>query len=340
MRVIPLACLLSALMALAPSWAVSEEVEAATRAQRRAVEEFLGAVASGNPENVAYALHPAELEKLRARLLELMRTESARGDFTVRARLFGSAVTLAELERLTPQSFYALLGWRLAIVGRAYADARYLGAIRESGDVVHVVLRGKLPPERGKVQVVNLVSILPYGKDWKAAIPSEIEAQIDDLINGRAPPIGLLVAGAPPAGAKGALIASAGVREPAAGGAAGTAGTAAGASVSGNPPAILQLLDAAEKALVAGNCEAYYREHMSPNFRRVTAKKALEALINGCNRSVDQRERLVAGLRILRGLAPRFEYDGNRAVYDVSNQGLPYDRFALERVDKRWYIAE
>lgn len=337
MHAIPLACLLTAL--LAPAAAVSQALESTTRAQHRAVEEFLDAVATGSPESIAYALHPAELEKLRTHLLELMRTESARGDFTIRARLFGSAVTLAELERLTPQSFYALLGRRLAIVGRSYTDARYLGAIRDAGDIVHVVLKGKLPAERGKVQVVNLVSILPYGKDWKAAIPSEIEAQIDDLINGRAPPVGLLVAGAPRAGAKGALIAAAGAAGTVVAGGA-VASTSAGAGAAGNPPAIVQLLEAAEKDLLAGNCEAYYRVHMSPNFRRVTAKKALEALINGCSRNVDQRERLVAALRILRGLTPRFEYDGNRAVYDVSNQGLAYDRFALERIEKHWYIAE
>jgi len=33
-----------------------------------------------------------------------------------------------------------------------------------------------------KVLVVNVVTLKPYGKDWKAALPSEIQAQIDDLI--------------------------------------------------------------------------------------------------------------------------------------------------------------
>lgn len=316
MRILALAGFLIGLGAvLAPSRAASE-TESVSRPQRAAVEAFLGAVASGNPGTVAYALHPTELEKLRARFLELMRSESTRGDFTIRSRLFGVATTLAELERLTALDFYALLGRRLVLVGRSYADARYLGAVRDSGDLVHVVLRGKPPEGRGTVQVVELVSILPYGKDWKAAIPSEIEAQIDDLVSGRAPPAGLPVPGV-----------------------SGVA-TAAPAALTGNPPAILELLSAAEKELVAGDCESYYRQRMSPDFRRVTSTKALEALISGCRRNDELRERLIATLRILRGLTPRFEYEGNRAVYDLSNQGLPYDRIALQRIDRRWYVAE
>lgn len=337
MRVVPLACLLLGLAAAFTAPRAGAEVESVSRSQRRAVEEFLGAVATGNPETVAYALHPAELEKLRARLLELMRSENTRGDFTIRSRLFGAATTLAELERLTAFDFYALLGKRLVLVGRSYSDARYLGAIREGGELVHVVLRGKPPEERGKVQVVELVTVMPYGKDWKAAIPSEIEAQIDDLINGRAPPVGLLVSGARAAPARGAVLAA-----PAAAAAAARPGTtvAAPAAAAGNPPAILELLNAAEKDLVAGDCETYYRQRMSPNFRRVTSKKALEALIGSCRHNDELRERLIATLRIVRGLAPHFEYEGTRAVYDLSNQGLPYDHIALEQLDKRWYVAE
>lgn len=312
----------------------AQEIEAVTRSQKRAVEEFLGAVASGRPEAVAYAIHPAALETLRTRILDLLRSEEDRGDFTVRARLFGRATRVAELERLTPNDFYALLGRKLVLVARPYQDARYLGAIRDAGDVVHVVLKGEPPEGRGKVKVVNLVSIVPYGRDWKAALPSEIEAQIDDLVHGRAPPAGMLVPGGPRAEAlRTAALAAGGAAAPAPAGAAGGAG-------SSNPPAILELLDAAEKDLTSGDCEAFYRQRMSPNFRKVTSKKALEALIGTCQRDADARERLISTMRILRSLSPRFQYEGTRAVYDVSNQGLPYDRMALEQVDKRWYIAE
>ena len=52
------------------------------------------------------------------------------------------------------------------------------------------------------------------------------------------------------------------------------------------------------------------------------------------------RELLVATIRIVKDLVPTFELDGSKAVYDVSGQGLPFDRFVIEQVDRKWYIAE
>jgi len=181
-------------------------------------------------------------------------------------------------------------------------------------------VRGKPPRERGTVSTVRVVAVKPYGKDWKAVVPGEIEAQIEDLIKGRRG----FGPSAPPAGA----------------GETKSPGTAAPPAESGMPPAISELLSNADKALAAGDCEQYYDKLMSPNFRRVTAKKAREALISSCKNSTDNRNMLVATIRIVRGLVPRFEYEGARAVYDLSGQGLPYNRFVLEQVEKRWYIAE
>lgn len=291
-----------------------------SNAQKKAAGEFLDAVASGDPHAVAYAIHPTDLEELRMRILELLRNEAQRGESTIRSRLFGPGMPLSEIERLTSINFYAQLARRLTLTGRYYEDARWLAAVPDRDDTVHVVLRGIQPKERGKVQVVNVVTLRPYGKDWKATLPSEIEAQIDDLINGRRPPAAMTTraAGAAPA--------------PAA-----QSGSAAPIEV---PAGITELLNAAEKSLSEGNCEQYYREHMSPNFRRVTAKKALETLITTCQNSLGTRELLLSTLRIARELQPRFQYEGRRAVYDMAGQGLPFDRFVLEQVDKRWYIAE
>ncbi len=191
-------------------------------------------------------------------------------------------------------------------------------AIPDKNGAVLVVVRGKPPKELGTVSILHVVAMKPYGKDWKALVPAQIEAQIEDLETGRR--------NAPPA-------------PPAAPAAAGAAKPAAPAD-SGLPPAITELLSNAEKALNESRCEDYYDRYMSPNFRRVTAKKAQEALISTCRNSTGTREMLLATIRIVRGLVPRFEYEGQRAVYDVSDQGLPYDRFVLEQVEKRWYIAE
>lgn len=103
---------------------------------------------------------------------------------------------------------------------------------------------------------------------------------------------------------------------------------------------MLALLDAAEKSLVDGRCDTYYREHLSPELRRTLGARTVDTLISACTRSMGNRELLVAALRIVRRTAPVYEAGGNRAVYDVSAQGLPYDRFVLERIDGRWYIGE
>src|SRR5262249_35094767 len=105
-------------------------------------------------------------------------------------------------------------------------------------------------------------------------------------------------------------------------------------------PAIVELLGDAEKSLLAGRCDEYYGQHMSPNFRRVTGKKALEALVASCRNSMGTRQLLLSTLHIVRGLEPRYENESQRAVYDLSGQGLPYQTFSVEQVDKRWYVAE
>src|SRR5580693_561041 len=62
-----------------------------TSSQKSAALEFLQAVASGDAEAVARALHPEDLKALRLRILTLLHSEAKRGDHTVRDRLFGPA---------------------------------------------------------------------------------------------------------------------------------------------------------------------------------------------------------------------------------------------------------
>jgi len=288
-------------------------------AQKRAASEYLDAVASGSPQAVAFAIHPDELEALRVKVLTRLREEASHGDSTERVRLFGRAKPLAELERMTAIDFYVALGPKLYLFGREYKDADWIAAIPDKNGTVQVLLRGEQEKERGqkRVDVINVVTLRPYGKDWKATLPTEIEAQIDDLINARRnlyarlpPPVAL----APKPGA-----------EP---------------GETGVPPAINTLIDEAGKTLALPNCDDYYNKYMSPNFRKVTSKKALESLINSCKTSLGTRELLVATMRIVKDLVPTFELDGRKAVYDVSGQGLPFDRFVIEQVDRKWYIAE
>jgi hypothetical protein len=316
---------------LAPALALGAGgLEKPSGAQKRAAEEFLDAVASGSPSAVAYAIHPADLQALRERILTQLRDEAGRGDGTIRGRLFGPGRQLADIERLTPPDFYAAIGRKLYLFGREYKNADYLAALPDKDGVVQIVLKGKGDKEHTKVEVINVVSIRPYGKDWKATLPSEIEAQIDDLMHARRN----IYAGLPPPAAA-----------TAAGGRPGSGLTPAltpGAkpAETGLPPQIGEMLDSAAQALSVPNCEDYYNKYMSPNFRKVTSKKAMEALIQNCKNSIGTREMLAAAVRIVKDMVPSFEYEGRRAVYDVSGQGLPFDRFVLEQVDKKWYIAE
>jgi hypothetical protein len=277
--------------------------EKVTAGQKTATLAFLSAVSGGDPQAVALTIHPDDLQALRLRILGLLRDEAKRGDGTVRTRLFGQGMPLDEIERLTNTGFYATLAHRLRLAGREYSGVEAVAAIPDGGDHVQVVVRGRQPKEHGKTQVVNVVTLERYGKDWKAAIPSEIEAQIDDLIEGRQT---LSVAG----------------------------GTVAAS------PAIVELLTAAEKSLKDGKCDDYYTKQMSPHFRRVTGKKALEALVSSCQNSMGTQQLLLSTLRIVQGLEPRYENEAQRAVYDLSDQGLPFQTFTLEQVDRRWYIAE
>jgi hypothetical protein len=194
--------------------------------------------------------------------------------------------------------------------------------------MVQMVGRARPPKSLGSVRVPVLVSIVPWGKDWKASLPLELQAQIDDLRSGRTRAV------ASPTGGAAAPAASAAVS------ATGAPGAGAAAADGGSPRALLDVIQAAEENLRAARCEEFYNRQMSPNFRRATATKAVRTLISSCESRAELRERLLATLQLVRQTPPRFEYAGTRAVYDLRGQGLPYDSIAFELVDRQWYIAE
>jgi len=284
-------------------------------AQERGAEAFLRAVATGNPDAVAQELHPDELEKLRTRLLALLRAEGIQGSSTYRTRLFGPGRSLAQLESSTAGKFYTALAERLRLRAREYEKFEWLAAVPD-GKVVYLVGKGVQPKERGSVKVTVMVGLMQYGAQWRAIMPSEVEAQLDDLLEAR----GISAESIPArAGAPGSATPA---QQPLA-------------------PGISELLARAEAALAAGNCQEYYDEFMSPNFNRATSRSAKKTLVNACTNSESTRETMITTLRVVQELPPKYDMGGARAIYDVSGQGLPYDRFVLERdKDSRWYIAE
>jgi hypothetical protein len=304
------ACYLSLFLVFA---AVSARAAGPSGAQEKGAAAFLAAVASGNAQAVAQELHPDELEKLRTRLLTLLRAENLRSDNTYRSRLFGPGRSLADLESMTAVRFYAALSDRLRLRSREYAKFDWLGAVPD-GKIVYLVGKGEPPKERGSVKVTVTVALMQYGAQWRAVIPSEIEAQLDDLLEGRT-----AVAAAP------------------------TGSTAAPAQPAAAPlaPGISELLARAEASIAANHCEEYYNEYMSPNFNKFTSRSAKKTLVTHCTNNESTRETMITTLRIVQELQPRYDLGGARAIFDVSGQGLPYERFVLERdKDMRWYIAE
>lgn len=286
-----------------------------TFSQQSAALEYLQALASGDAEALALTIHPDDLRALRLRILNLLRNEAKHNDSTIRDRLFGQGKQLDELEHLTDTGFYATLADRLYLPGRDFDRVDGVAAVPDKDGKVEVLVRGHQPRDRGKVQVVSLVTLKPYGKDWKAALPSEIDAQIDDLIEGRH-------------GTSAAARTAVALRN------------AASRSTAPAQPGIVELLTNSQQLLSDGKCDEYYNKEMSPNFKRITGKKAIQALVSACQNSFGTREMLLATLKIVRSLDPHYEYEAQRATYDLTGQGLPFDHFVLEKVDKRWYVAE
>jgi hypothetical protein len=284
------------------------------KAQEQGAEAFLAALAGGNVVNVAQELHPDEVDKLRARLIALFRAEASRSDNTYRSRLFGPGKSLADLERMTPVAFYAALSDRIRFRAREYEKVDWLAAVPD-GKVVYLIGKASQPKERGAVKVLVTVALAQYGAQWRPIIPSEVEAQLDDLIEGR-------VTGAPPP--------------------SGGSGGRTAVEVRSTPlaPGISELLARAEASLAAGHCEEYYDQFMSPNFNRATSRSARKTLITACTNNENTRETMITTLRVVQELSPKYDMSGARAIYDVSGQGLPYERFVLERDKDRWYIAE
>ena len=290
-------------------------------AQQKGAEAFLVAAASGSPQAVAQELNPDDLENLRSKLLTLLHAENLRSDSTYRSRLFGPGKALAEIESMTAVRFYVALAERLRLRARQFEKFDWLAAVPD-GKVVYLVGKGQPAKEIGSVKVVVTVALTQYGAQWRATIPSEIEAQIDDLLEGRN-------AAAPAPATSGATQ--------------GSTGSAAANSAS-QPLAsgISDLLTHAEAALTEGRCQDYYDKYMSPNFNRATSHSARKTLINACTNDENTRETMITTIRIVQELRPiRYEQSGARAIYDVSGQGLPYERFELERdKDMHWYIAD
>lgn len=312
------------MLLLCAGWlaAAAPALAAGTSSQQRAAEEYLRALSRGDAQGMAMAILEDELVQLRTRLVDEMRLEADRGGSLVRSRLFGEGMPLSDIERLTPHTFFATLAQRLQFGARNFRKVDWIEAVKDRGGMVHMVGRLIPPEELGDVRVPVLVSIVPWGKDWKAALPLELQAQIDDLRAGRT------------------RVEAPATRTARAESTDGESGEAPAPAAVALPPGMVKLFDDAIASLQAGRCDNYYEKQMSPNFRRTTGTRALRTLISACESREALREQTIAAIRLAKSRQPRFEYAGTRAVFDLSGAGLPYRQWIVEQVDERWYIAE
>jgi len=289
-------------VALALASALAHAESAGDRTARDFVEQWT----NQSWESVAYAIHPAELDRVRKRVMGALEAESKDGASDIRTRLFGAGVTLEDVQHMTPQATMTALVKRFLTAPRAARKTVAIGSVKESGNLTHFIVRA-YEDEKGKgASSVLLVSLIPYGKEWAAAVPAEVDEKIAAAIAG----------------------ADVGARD------------VGESHVSALDPAIAKLLDSGIAALKEARCTDYYHDIMSPNFRKATSSSALKTLVEQCARNRTLRDRTRLTLEIARGLRPAYQYGNTRAVFDMKGQGLPFDRFVVELVDRKWYVAE
>jgi hypothetical protein len=279
----------------------------ASAAQEKLATAYLKANASGDPAALQGMFHPDELVQLRARVLKALEAESAQGGSAIRSRLFGAAMSMDDVRRLTHENFFETLSRSFGMPAEPIREIKILGIVEESSQLAHAIAR-IVPPENAPTRPrIAVVSLMKYGKDWRVQLPTLLQARVDAALV--------------------ALGESKAAAEP----------TAPRAEVT---PELLSALKSGSETLRRGDCTAFFNEHMSPNFRSMTAPKAFATLIKQCQTREDTRETYIAAIDLAQRLSPRYEQEGARAIYDMRGQGLPFQRFVLEKVENRWYVAE
>jgi hypothetical protein len=290
---------LALLAACIPAWSESPE---------KTAEAIVQLTTSGGPSAAVILYEPAEVQRLHDKVLLAAEREAEGGRRQIRTTLFGAGPTLDDLRRMTPENMLLAILAKLPARTAKYDEFKALGSVRE-GQVLHVVVRASLTRvERLKRRtIVQVVSLMPSGKEWRGAIPSGIESYVDAVLN-EAPDYAPAVVPAPPAIAK--------------------------------DPAADALLARGIDLLRKGNCLTYFLDVMEPGFSKTLTQKSFDAIVRGCELNEKTRERFRVGLELAAARQPSVENGGLKQVYDLKGEGLPYDKVTLVKIDNRWYVAE
>ncbi|MFO1468765.1 MAG: hypothetical protein U1F35_20350 [Steroidobacteraceae bacterium] len=274
----------------------------------KTAEAIVQLTTAGGPSAAVILYEPAEVQRLRDKVLLAAQRESESGRKQIRAALFGAGPSLDDVQRMTPENLLLAILAKLPARTAKYDEFKALGSVKE-GEMLHIVVRASLTKvERLKRRtIVQVVTLLPSGKEWRAAIPSGIESYVD------------VVLAAAPDDAPAAVPAPA----PAA-----------------KDPAASALLARGIELLTKGNCLTYFLDVMEPGFSKTMSQKAFDAIVRGCELNDRTREKFRMGLELSQAREPRVENGGLKQVYDLTGEGLPYDKLTLVKIDGRWYVAE
>lgn len=283
---------------------------AAARAEspEKTAEAIVQLTTAGGPSAAVILYEPAEVQRLHDKVLLAAEREAESGRKQVRSNLFGAGPGLDDLRRMTPENMLLAILAKLPARTAKYDEFKALGSVKE-GEMLHVVVRASLTKvDRLKRRsIVQLVTLVPSGKEWRGAIPSGIESYVDAVLSAAPDDAPALVPPPTPA-----------PKDP--------AGTA--------------LLSRGIDLLNKGNCLTYFLDVMEPGFSKTMTQKAFDAIVRSCELNGKTRERYRVGLELSAAREPRVENGGLKLVYDLNGEGLPYDRVTLVKIDNRWYVAE
>lgn len=276
----------------------------------KTAETIVKLTTSGGPAAAVILYEPAEVQRLHDKVLLAAEREAESGRKQIRNALFGAGPDLDDLRRMTPENMLLAILARLPSRTARYDEFKALGSIRE-GEMLHVVVRASLTKvERLKRRtIVQLVTLLPSGKEWRGAIPSPIESYVDSVL-AAAPDLAPAVVPSP--------VPAPAVKDPAA----------------------AALLARGIDLLGKGNCLTYFLDVMEPGFSKTMTQKSFDAIVRSCELNDKTRERFRVGLELASARDPKVENGGLKLVYDLNGEGLPYDKVTLVRIDGRWYVSE
>ncbi len=275
----------------------------------KTAEDFVHIATVDGPSAAIVLYHPSDVQRVYDKVLLRVEREAESKRKQIRTALFGAGASLDDVRHMTPENLL------LAVIARVptahattYDQYKALGVVKE-GEVMHVVVRASLEKvERLKRRtIVQVVTLLPSGKEWRAAVPSPIESFIDDVL-AAAPDTLPDVVDAP------------------------------AAAVAKNPEWDA-LLARGSDLLQRGSCLTYFIDVVEPSFAKSMTQKSFDAIVKQCELNERTREKFRLGLELAAARAPRVESGGTRVIYDLHGEGLPYEQLVLTRVENRWYVA-